>query len=456
MSQNQEQQKEAAPQKKFSFISFIFILIIVLAIIIGCYLAFFPNKKVELPFLSKEVENKINTYIENPGKIFEADNSAPQKQDESADKSSYEKANDIFQKMTAQPEEQTKQQATSANPEDNLAEHDMSQTQDNNAAPDTSENSVSGTFSLEPPSTLSPLESGRRMLTEEEIAEAQEKDRQSKLAKLNELRSEQSTAVHDTNNLLPTKAGELSQTIPDSSLDPVVTLFFIQDLADYLVNNYRTNGKTAVTMPRLNQRYGVGLTGLEHGSGRAGILEYAYNANMIPVLYRHLSPALIHAMQLAAAKKNMPAAEQVKMFKTYANQSRMYAGAIRSLINVPQLSENIHNLVAIEKDLKKEENSFAENLLQFEQNRDDKALARTYETKVKQSTVRSAQLKTRVNNVKNELRQYLIQYDQNLAHVPNCLELALWLDRRNNAPASVAFADALDNFAADVSELFHE
>lgn len=454
MSQNQEQQKEAAPKKKFSFVSFFITLIIILAIIIGCYFAFFPNRKVELPFLSKEVENKINTYIENPARIFEGNNTAaPQKQEESADKSSYDKANDIFQKITTQP---PAQQTKTANPEDNLAEHDMAQKEDTaKTAENTAPENTSDTFSLEPPSTMSPLESGRRMLTDEEIAEAQEKDKQEKLAKLEELRSEQSTAIHDTDNLLPTKAGELSKSIPDSSLDPVVTLFFIQDLADYLVNNY-ANGRTDVTMPRLNRRYGVGLTGLEHAKGRAGVLEYAYNANMISALYKHLSPALIKAMQIAAQKKNMSLYEQKRMFNIYANQSRMYAGAIRTLVNVPQLSENIQNLTAIEKDLKQEQNTFAENLLNFEQNRDDTGLARTYEQKVKQSTIRSAQLQNRVNTVKNDLKKYLVQYDQNLANVPNYLELALWLDRRNNAPASIAFADALNNFAADVSALFHE
>lgn len=463
MSQNQEQQKKAAPKKKFSFVSFFITLIIILAIIIGCYFAFFPNKKVELPFLSKEVENKINTYIENPSKIFTPENNAPAEsgnrsegssQSPQSAQSAYDKANEIFQKMTtAQPAQQT----APANPEDNLTEHDMAEQQAN--APKIADDTTSGSFSLEPPSTIAPLEGGRRMLTEEEIAEAQEKDRQNKLAKLNELRSEQSTAIHDTDNLLPTKQGSLSALTPDSSLDPVVTLFFIQDLADYLINNYRfhANGSTAVTMPRLNQRYGVGLIGLEHSSGRAGVLDYAYNENMIPVLYKHLSPVLIKTMQILAERKEMPLAEQEKMFKVYANQSRLYADAIRTLINVPQLSENIQNLVAIEKDLKQEENSFAENLLQFEQNRDDDtALARSYEEKVKQSTVRSAQLKTRVSNVKNDLRQYLIQYDAKLANVPNCLELALWLDRRKNPAASIAFANALDNFANDVSALPHE
>lgn len=93
-------------------------------------------------------------------------------------------------------------------------------------------------------------------------------------------------------------------------------------------------------------------------------------------------------------------------------------------------------------------------MLNFEQNRDDKALARTYENKVKQSTVRSTQLRSRISSVKNDLRQYIVDYDEKLAGVPNCLELALWLNRRNNPAASAAFADVLDNFANDVSGLF--
>lgn len=452
MSQNQEQQQKASPKKSFSFFSFVFTLIIVLAIIIGCYYAFFPNKKVEIPFLSKEIENKINTYIENPGKIFEGKNSpaAPQKPADENDRSFYEKANEIFQKITSPADTDTPEKQ---NPEDNLAEHDMAQKQ--GSAPQAAAN-ASDTFNLEPPSSMPPLESGRRMLTDEEIAEARAKDQQAKLAKLNELRKEQSTTIHDTDNVLPTKEGTLSQLTPDTSLDPVVTLFFIHDLSEYLVNNYRAAGSTALTMPRLNQRYGTGLIGLEHNKGRAGVLEYAYNANMIPALYKHLSPALINAMKIVSEKKNMPLSEQEKMFNVYANQSRLYAGAIRTLINVPQLSENIQNLVAIENDLKQEENAFAENLLGFEQNRENGAAARSYEEKVKQSTIRSAQLKTRVNTVKNELRQYLIQYDEKLAQIPNCLELALWLNRRNNPAASAAFADALDSFAHDVSEVFHE
>ena len=449
MSQNHEPQKEVSRKKGFSFFSLLLTLIILLAIITGCYLAFFPNKSVELPFLSKELETKINTYIENPGKIFETEKTpaAAQKQTENNEPSLLEKANEIYQKMTSS---ETPAETPAANPEDKLAELDMSQKEETiPLQPDTEK---SDTFSLGPPSTIAPLENGRRMLTEEEIAEAQEKDRQSKLEKLNALRNEEATGVYDTENLLPTKQGTLSGAIPDTALDPVVTLFFIHDLADYLVNNYQKH--TAVTMPRLNQRYGVGLIGLEHSKGRAGVLEYAYNENMLPVLYKHLSPALIKAMQIAAEKKNMSLSEQKNMFNAYGSQCRLYADAIRSLIDIPQLPENIRNLLAIEKDLKQEENNFAENLLNFEQNRDDKALARTYENKVKQSTVRSTQLRSRISSVKNDLRQYIVDYDEKLAGVPNCLELALWLNRRNNPAASAAFADVLDNFANDVSGLF--
>lgn len=448
MSQNHEPQKEISHKRGFSFFSLLLTLIIILTIIIGCYLAFFPDKNIELPFLSKDLETKINTYIENPGKIFEAENTPATvpKRNENKEPSLFERANEIYQKMTSAESSPAEQ-----NPEDNLAEHDMSQKEE--SAPQAAEEN-SGTFSLEPPENIAPLEAGRRMLTDEEIAEAQEKDRQSKLEKLNELRNEQATGIYDTENLLPTKQGTLSSAIPDSALDPVVTLFFIHDLADYLVNNY-IHGKAAA-LPRLNQRYGVGLIGLEHSKGRAGVLEYAYNENMLPLLYKHLSPALINAMKLVAEKKNMPVSEQKNMFNAYGRECRLYANAIRTLSEVPRLSENIQNLVAIENDLKKEEKYFAENLLNFEQNRDDKALARTYEDNVKQSTVRSAQLRTRVKNVRNDLRQYLISYDETLAKVPNCLELALWLARRNNPAASAAFAGTLDNFASDVSELFHE
>ena len=258
MSQNHEPQKEVSRKKGFSFFSLLLTLIILLAIITGCYLAFFPNKSVELPFLSKELETKINTYIENPGKIFETEKTpaAAQKQTENNEPSLLEKANEIYQKMTSS---ETPAETPAANPEDKLAELDMSQKEETiPLQPDTEK---SDTFSLEPPSTIAPLENGRRMLTEEEIAEAQEKDRQSKLEKLNALRNEEATGVYDTENLLPTKQGTLSGAIPDTALDPVVTLFFIHDLADYLVNNYQKH--TAVTMPRLNQRYGVGLIGLE-------------------------------------------------------------------------------------------------------------------------------------------------------------------------------------------------
>lgn len=450
MSQNHEPQKEVSRKKGFSFFSLFLTLIIILAIITGCYLAFFPNKDIELPFLSKELETKINTYIENPGKIFEAEKTPAthQKQEQNKEPSLFERANEIYQKMTSSAETPAAQTPE----EDNLAEHDMSQKEETIPLQPMAENS--GTFSLEPPSDIAPLEAGRRMLTDEEIAEAQEKDRQSKLEKLNALRNEQTTGVYDTENLLPTKEGTLSNAIPDTAIDPVVTLFFIHDLADYLVNNYQRH--TAAAIPRLNQRYGTGLIGLEHSKGRAGVLEYAYNENMLPILYKHLSPVLINAMKITAGKKNMPLSEQKNMFNSYGNQCRLYADAIRTLIEVPQLSENIQNLVAIEKDLKEEENYFAENLLNFEQNRDDKALARTYEEKIKQSTIRSSQLRSRIKNVKNELRQYLAGYDEKLARVPNCLELALWLNRRDNHAANAAFAGTLDNFANDVSELFHE
>ena len=457
MSNNTNQQTNNKQKKGVSFLSLLIAILIILAVIAGVYFALFPDK-ADIPFVSEEIENKINAFIKKPDNASETNSAQNDTENKGLLNSLQNSANEIFEKLSP---EQPAKISPDQNAENNLAEHDMTPLvqqnntfQENNAEEKTPED-----FALEPPSTITPLESGRKMLTEEEIALAQEKDKQEKLAKLEELRSNQlAPSAQDT--AFPSKQGTLTSLVPDTSFDPVVSLFFIQDLADYLVNNYKTDadGQAVLTtsMPRINQRYGTGLMGLEHMKGRAGVLEYAYNANMLPVLYEHLSPALIRSMRQIAKQKNMPDAEQEKMFNAYAKQCTVYARGIRILQDIPQLSENIQNLLAIENDLAQEERFFAETMLGFEQNRDNKDLARTFEENIKQSSIRSEQLRSRVSKVKNDLKQYLVSHDENLASVPHLLELALWLNRRNNTPANLAFADALEQFAHDLSTISYE
>lgn len=457
MSQNPEQ-KENAPKKKFPFFSLLIALFAVAGVIAAAYFAIFPNQKIEIPFVSEKTKEQINSFVTNPSTIFQPDSGNETETKTGGDtepaRSNYQTANEIFEKLTAA--DQKAQTAAQENTEQNLNVVDMTPKSKSTQPEETDTDG----FSLQPPDSVNPLESGRRMLTEEEIRQAQERDRQEKLAKLEALRGKNTELTDEEQSALPSRRGTLSSLVPDANFDPVVTLFFIQDLAEYLVDNYKIHtdgqGYAAVTMPKINRRYGTGLYGLEHAKGRLGVLEYAYNASMIPVLYSHLSPLLIKAMQQTAEQKNMPPHAIQSMFKSYADLCFLYARAIRELNAIPQLAENIQNLRALENGLKEEEKYFAENLLGFEQNRENKTIARTYEENIKQSTIRTEQLRSRLNNARNDLKQYLAKYDQNLAEVPDILELALWLQRRNNPGADLAFADALEQFSHDVSILSYE
>lgn len=449
MSQNAPQKEDTAPKKRFPYFSAVLALLIAAGIGTAAYFALFPGQKPDIPFVSEETKQQINNLLPN--------SSAEQNQNGTANlqeqNSNYSKAAEIFEKLT--PSEENGQNGAGSvrnSTEDELNIVDMTPKAETSSA----ENADSDGFSLEPPSSVAPLESGRKMLTEEEIKEAQERDRQEKLAKLEELRQGGDVLSDNEKNSLPGREGTLSSLVPNADFDPVVTIFFIQDLAEYLVNNYKTDnngsGRITLSMPKLNERYGVGLYGLEHAKGRQGVLEYAYNGDMIPVLYKFLSPLLIDAMKQKAAQKNMSEAMQKDMFKSYAKFSMLYAQAVRELNAMPQLGENLQNLRAIELSLKEEEKFFADNLLSFEQNRENKNIARTYEQNIKQSTIRTEQLRTRVKNVKNDLKQYLAGYSANLAAVPHVMELALWLDRRQNPSANAAFADALAQFGVDLEK----
>ena len=328
MSNNTNQQTNNKQKKGVSFLSLLIAILIILAVIAGVYFALFPDK-ADIPFVSEEIENKINAFIKKPDNASETNSAQNDTENKGLLNSLQNSANEIFEKLSP---EQPAKISPDQNAENNLAEHDMTPLvqqnntfQENNAEEKTPED-----FTLEPPSTITPLESGRKMLTEEEIALAQEKDKQEKLAKLEELRSNQlAPSAQDT--AFPSKQGTLTSLVPDTSFDPVVSLFFIQDLADYLVNNYKTDadGQAVLTtsMPRINQRYGTGLMGLEHMKGRAGVLEYAYNANMLPVLYEHLSPALIRSMRQIAKQKTCRMPNRKKCSMPMPNNALSMPGA---------------------------------------------------------------------------------------------------------------------------------
>ena len=471
-----QQEKETTPEKKrLPLLSFFIAFIIIFVLMGAIYIAFYPN--TPLPFISKETQNTINKVIEKPSELINSVIETPKQENISTTtgtetkKENYDTANEIFEKIVNVPQikseeadNTTKKQADNSTSkkiknEDILNEIDMSKLNQKNTQK-LDQSSSNEEFIIEPPKKIAPLESGRRMLTEKEIKEAQKKDKEEKLKKLEELRKNTNTYVEINNSNIPSNQGTITNYKPEDNLDPVVTLFFLQDLAHYLVDNYKTttNGKSYLTctMPKLNQRYGVSLKGLEHEKGRKGVLDYAYHKDMINILYENLHPILLNYMKQEAEAKTFSLGDQKQMFNLYAALCNQYAMAINKITAIPQLSENIQNLIYLEKQLKTEQEYFAENLLGFEQNKATPNLAHNYQENIKNSTIRSEQLRQRLSTAKQELKKYLINYEPSLSKVPHLLELTLWLERRNNPTASNAFADVLSKFSVELQNFYHD
>lgn len=466
-----QQESDNAPKKKrFSILSFCIALIIFLGIMGAIYFALFP--KTPLPLLSKESQDTFTKVMETPNEIInsviESSQETTQNQTHT-NTDNYKTANKIFDKIINAPKNNAlqnniqKEQETitpSKNIENNgetLNEIDMSLSKNSKKQNQAVNNTDD--FTLEPPSEIAPLNSGRRMLTEEEIKEAKKREQQEKLKKLEELRNNTETYAETKQSVLPTNHGTLTNNSPENNLDPVVTLFFLQDLAKYFVDNYKNvpNGKSYLTctMPKLNQHYGVSLKGLEHDKGRKGVLDYAYHKDMIYILYDNLSPILLTYMQREAEQRTYSKNEQKEMFDLYARLANTYAMAIRKINAIPQLSEAIQNLIYIEKELQTEQDFFAENLLGFEQNKANPSIAYNYQENIKNSTIRSEQLRQRLSTAKYEFKKYIIEYDPSLKRVPNVFELTLWLERRKNPSANEAFADVLAKFAVELTNYYH-
>ena len=69
MSNNTNQQTNNKQKKGVSFLSLLIAILIILAVIAGVYFALFPDK-ADIPFVSEEIENKINAFIKKTRQCF--------------------------------------------------------------------------------------------------------------------------------------------------------------------------------------------------------------------------------------------------------------------------------------------------------------------------------------------------------------------------------------------------
>ena len=143
--------------------------------------------------------------------------------------------------------------------------------------------------------------------------------------------------------------------------DSVVTLGFIDDLANYLVQNYwplgshpaaRTQAVSTAGIKSANQRYGIDLKGFagsnvavrDYYRDRGLILNYVFMPSMIEALSGLYADRFAEALARAArnpivgsngAERSLTQAESVEMLEHYAGYSRSIGSALLAYANNP-------------------------------------------------------------------------------------------------------------------------
>lgn len=194
----------------------------------------------------------------------------------------------------------------------------------------------------------------------------------------------------DGNPMYASVAGENSaETLADSLEDAVVRKAFIHDVAPWLVSLYypknthpeaRKSGIVMADISRINQRYGIQMTGLswsgeDINQGRATVLEYLFAPSMIDVLYTlyvdHFMASVAEASKQKRADGSVLTASQVEeMYTLYANHLRSYAAALEGIVRMNGLSRSVEAWQLTTDKALEANTDFTAKLFDYEQARD--------------------------------------------------------------------------------------
>lgn len=260
--------------------------------------------------------------------------------------------------------------------------------------------------------------------------------------------------IVDTNTTI---AGQLPRT--SRTDDAVVRVAFIDDLAQWMVNNYQpgagsARGSILGGVQSANARYGLGMKGLawigdDLPAGRSEALRYVFTPGMLEGIYRlyigRFMDSLLEASQRHGQQKTALSREQTQeMLKLYAGRFQALSGALQgitALDNLPARMKNLRNAAAkvLETNSKYMEAMFAFNQAREKDNSAaaDKARAtmesasETYQQAVRKRSDLKASLTAAVRNnaaarlfSDDDIVFVASWVDRRLAQSPNALEAA--------------------------------
>ncbi|WP_300719721.1 hypothetical protein, partial [uncultured Desulfovibrio sp.] len=131
------------------------------------------------------------------------------------------------------------------------------------------------------------------------------------------------------------QAAQPRQYPADSRVQPA----FVEDLAGHVLERFRGNGLD-LSLPALNQRYGVKLTGLAGGS-RAAVLRYAFHPDMLRSLYAIYADRFLDSLGCQCAQHGWSELQQRQLHLALAGRLNAWAAALDGVAAVPGLAQRL-------------------------------------------------------------------------------------------------------------------
>lgn len=121
----------------------------------------------------------------------------------------------------------------------------------------------------------------------------------------------------------------------DSRVQPA----FVEDLAGHVLERFQGSGLD-LSLPSLNQRYGVKLTGLAGGS-RAAVLRYAFHPDMLRSLYTIYADRFLDDLDRQCTEHNWSDLQKRQLHMALAGRLEAWAAALDGVAAVPDLGARL-------------------------------------------------------------------------------------------------------------------
>lgn len=126
--------------------------------------------------------------------------------------------------------------------------------------------------------------------------------------------------------------------------DQEVKPLYLAQTAQWLASRYRpASGGIDAPIQNVNQYCGVTIA-QEAKGGRSGLLRYVFQPSMINGLYRLYIDRFMEDLNAAAAKRGLSAAQNRQFHKALAGRAALWAAAVESAAEIPDLLQKLHNI----------------------------------------------------------------------------------------------------------------